>query len=107
MWLTLNNSDPTLAFADAARCLAELGHPHRLQIFNDLVKAGPAGRSVSEVQAKLGIPKSTLSHHIAQLVAVGLMTQSREGRVLRCRVDAERTRVMQDFLNRCCEGLPA
>ncbi len=106
MWLTLIETKPALAFEDAARCLAELGHPHRLQIFNDLVKAGAAGRSVSEIQAKLGIPKSTLSHHIAQLVAVGLMTQSREGRVLRCRFDPDRTRSMQSFLNHCCEGLP-
>jgi ArsR family transcriptional regulator, arsenate/arsenite/antimonite-responsive transcriptional repressor len=95
-----------LAFEEAARCLAELGHPHRLQIFNVLVKAGQAGLSVGEVQAHVGVPKSTLSHHLAQLVTIGLLSQSREGRVLRCRIDADRARLIQQFMNSCCEGLP-
>ena len=93
-------------FDEAARCLAELGHPHRLQAFDFLVKAGEGGCAVSAVQAHLGIPKSTLSHHLAKLVEVGLVTQVREGRVLRCRVVEERARAMRGFVERCCEGLP-
>ena len=96
-----------MAFEDAARCLAELGHPHRLQIFRLLIKAGGEGLSVGAIQDALGIPKSTLAHHIAQLVAAGLMTQSREGRVQRCRVDAMRGQGLLQFLvTDCCEGLP-
>ena len=98
--------DQALPFAEAARCLAELGHRHRLQIFNLLVKAGEAGCRVGDVQVALALPKSTLSHHLAQLVAIGLITQTREGRVLRCRIDAGRARLVQRFINRCCEGLP-
>ena len=98
--------DDALPFAEAARCLAELGHPYRLQIFNLLVKAGGAGCRVGEVQAAVEVPKSTLSHHLAQLVAIGLITQTREGRVLRCRIEADRARLVQQFVNRCCEGLP-
>jgi DNA-binding transcriptional ArsR family regulator len=96
-----------LAFEDAARCLAELGHPHRLQIFRLLIKAGEVGLSVGEIQSRLEIPKSTLAHHIAQLVSAGLMTQVREGRIQRCRVDALRGRGLLQFLvDDCCEGLP-
>jgi DNA-binding transcriptional ArsR family regulator len=63
--------------------------------------------SVGEIQRVLGIPKSTLAHHIAELVSAGLMSQSREGRVQRCRVDAERSRRLLKFLVAdCCEGLP-
>ncbi|MCW6508507.1 ArsR/SmtB family transcription factor [Lichenifustis flavocetrariae] len=98
--------DEALPFDVAARCLAELGHPHRLQIFEHLVRAGETGCAVGEVQAHLGIPKSSLSHHIAQLVGVGLVTQSREGRILRCRVERHRARLMKAFIDRCCEGLP-
>jgi ArsR family transcriptional regulator, arsenate/arsenite/antimonite-responsive transcriptional repressor len=98
---------PTLAFDDAARCLAELGHPHRLQIFHLLIRAGGVGLSVGELRGALQIPKSTLAHHIAQLVSAGLMTQRREGRIQRCRVDAERSRHLLKFLVAdCCEGLP-
>jgi ArsR family transcriptional regulator, arsenate/arsenite/antimonite-responsive transcriptional repressor len=96
-----------LAFDDAARCLAELGHPHRLQIFHLLIRAGEAGLSVGEIQGAVGIPKSTLAHHIAELVSAGLMTQRREGRIQRCLIDAERSRRLLKFLVAdCCEGLP-
>ena len=48
------------AVAAAARCLAELGHPHRLQIFRLLIRAGQGGLSVGEIQSELGIPKSPI-----------------------------------------------
>ncbi|MBV8105485.1 MAG: helix-turn-helix transcriptional regulator [Hyphomicrobiales bacterium] len=99
--------EKALTFEDAARCLAELGHPHRLQIFRVLIKAGEHGLPVGAIQQALGIPKSTLAHHIAQLAAAGLMTQNREGRVQRCRVDAVRGQALLNFLvSDCCDGLP-
>jgi ArsR family transcriptional regulator, arsenate/arsenite/antimonite-responsive transcriptional repressor len=96
----------SLPFAEAARSLAELGHPSRLQIFQLLVKVGEAGCKVGEIQEALNLPKSTVSHHLAELVAIGLVIQTREGRVLRCRIDANRARLVQQFVNSCCEGLP-
>jgi ArsR family transcriptional regulator, arsenate/arsenite/antimonite-responsive transcriptional repressor len=105
--MTRSNQASGMVFDDAARCLAELGHPHRLQIFHLLIKAGEQGLPVGAIQTALGIPKSTLAHHIAQLVAAGLMMQSREGRVQRCRVDAVRGQGLLKFLVAdCCEGLP-
>ena len=68
----------------AARCLEKLGNPTRLAIFRLLVKAGDQGLPVGQIQSHLGVPASTLSHHVAHLVNVGLVDQSREGRVLRC-----------------------
>ncbi len=95
-----------IAFDEAARCLAELGHPHRLQIFQLLIRAGDVGLAVGEIQKRLGIPKSTLAHHLAQLMAAGLMTQEREGRVQRCRIAAERASAFVNFFVTGCEGLP-
>lgn len=95
-----------LAFDDAARCLAELGHPHRLQAFQLLVRAGDPGLAVGEIERELKIPRSTLAHHMAQLVSAGLVTQTREGRIQRCRVEPERTRAFLSVLGECCEGLP-
>ena len=57
-----------------------------------LVKAGERGLACGEVQDALGIPKSTLAHHLGQLVAAGLVTQTREGRVQRCRINPDRAR---------------
>ncbi|HEX4768884.1 MAG TPA: helix-turn-helix domain-containing protein [Lichenihabitans sp.] len=98
--------EPALPFNQAARCLADLGHPHRLQAFQMLVRAGEAGLAVGEIERALNIPRSTLAHHLAQLVASGLIGQTREGRIQRCRVDAARTRAVLAVLGGCCEGLP-
>lgn len=69
----------------AAAVLAELGNGTRLTIFRLLVNAGPEGLSVGDIQGRLGIPWSTLSHHISRLVRVGLVEQIRDGRTLLCR----------------------
>lgn len=97
---------PAMDFSAAARCLAELGHPHRLQAFQLMVRAGPAGLAVGEIERALRVPRSTLAHHLAHLVGAGLVTQTREGRVQRCRVHPERTRAFLRILGECCEGLP-
>jgi ArsR family transcriptional regulator len=90
----------------AAKRLAELGNASRLKAFRLLVQAGCEGLPVGDIQAHLGIPQSTLSHHIAHLVAAGLITQTREGRVLRCRVDFDAIRdVLSFLLEDCCSGI--
>lgn len=90
----------------AAKCLAELGSPSRLEAFRLLVKAGPEGLAVGEIQNRLGIPASTLSHHLAHLVSAGLISQEREGRVLRCRVEYEViTGVLEFLMKDCCAGI--
>ena len=68
----------------AAKKLAELGHTTRLSIFRYLVKVGNQGAPVGQIQEKLNVPGSTLSHHINRLVSVGLIKKVRESRVLYC-----------------------
>jgi ArsR family transcriptional regulator len=101
-------SVPVMDLAHAARCLEKLGNPTRLAVFRLLVRAGEAGLAVGELQAHLGVPASTLSHHVAQLVNVGLVTQAREGRVLRCRPDfAVMDALMAYLTEECCRGVAA
>ena len=89
--------------AKAALCMEKLGHPTRLEIVRALVRAGPEGLKVGEVQRHLDIPASTLSHHLLNLVTVGLVSQVRHGRVLRCRADYD---LMADLVavltEECC-----
>ncbi|MDW1843676.1 helix-turn-helix domain-containing protein, partial [Vibrio sp. Vb0839] len=55
------------------------------------------------VQEKLGIPASTLSHHISSLASAGLITQRREGRILFCVAEYECLDDVIDFLRaECC-----
>lgn len=64
----------------SALMLAALGNEHRLRIYRLLVRAGSGGLNVGELQERLAIPASTLSHHIAALRHADLVTQHREGR---------------------------
>ena len=89
----------------AAAQLAELGHTTRLEIYRVLVRAGHSGLPVSSIQSKLNIPGSTLSHHISRLVKVGLVSQLREGRVLRCTAQYQELDGLIHFLSKeCCQG---
>lgn len=93
---------------ELARCLEKLGNPTRLRIYRLLVRAGPDGLPVGKIQQALGVPASTLSHHIFHLMSVGLVTQTREGRVLRCRPNYElMNSIVQMLTEECCIDLAA
>lgn len=86
-----------------AKAFKELGHPTRLAIFKRLVKSGNQGIAVGVVQDELGIPGSTLSHHISSLASAGLLKQRREGRTLYCVVEYETLQSVVNFLqDECC-----
>jgi DNA-binding transcriptional ArsR family regulator len=87
----------------AARQLESLGNPTRLSIYRLLVKSGPGGRPVGEIQKELEIPASTLYHHLAHLVQSDLICQVREGRVLRCQPNFQQMNQLLTFLtDECC-----
>ncbi len=87
----------------AAICLEKLGNPTRLEIFRLLVKVGNDGLPVGEIQDSLAVPASTLSHHLSHLVHAGLVTQTREGRVLRCSPNFPLMDALIGFLTaECC-----
>ena len=89
----------------AAKRLAELGHCTRLAIFRHLVKCGPKGCPVGEMQRTLAIPGSTLSHHLGRLMSAGLVEQRREGRILYCLpVFSALDEVINFLTDECCAG---
>jgi DNA-binding transcriptional ArsR family regulator len=91
---------------DLANCLEKLGNPTRLAIFRLLVRAGQNGLPVGELQSRLGVPSSTLSHHILFLVTASLIRQERLGRVLQCKPSFERMNAIIEALTaECCVGL--
>jgi DNA-binding transcriptional ArsR family regulator len=88
---------------DAAARLEALGNTTRLKIYRMLVRAGHAGLPVGRLQERLKIPASTLSHHIKTLVAVGLVSQLREGTTLICHAEYDVMRGLVGFLvAECC-----
>lgn len=86
-----------------ARCLEALGQPVRLAVYRALVRAGPEGRSVGELQEMLDIPRSTLSFHLRRLIEVGLVRQERQGTTLICHADiAVMDQTLGFLMRECC-----
>lgn len=83
---------------EAASQLEALGNPTRLELYRILVRAGHAGLAVSKVQEKLGIPASTLSHHLHRLILTGLVTQERRATTLICRAQYPAMNELLGFL---------
>jgi ArsR family transcriptional regulator, arsenate/arsenite/antimonite-responsive transcriptional repressor len=89
----------------AARCLAELGNLTRLDIYRLLVRAGPPGLNITDIQTRLDVPASTLAFHLRGLVGAGLVAQEKTGRTVICRAQYHRVNAVIEFLREhCCEG---
>jgi ArsR family transcriptional regulator len=90
----------------AAQRLAELGNLTRLQIVRLLVRAGPEGLPIGELQSRLDVPASTLAFHLRGLVMAGLLHQQKEGRVVRCTPNIAAINETLAFVKEnCCAGL--
>lgn len=92
--------DQVARYADM---LAALGTEARLRIIRLLLAAHPNGLVVGEIGAELGIPPSTLSHHLDKLKNEGLVAVRRESTFLRY---SARTEALQEILSflfaECC-----
>jgi len=92
--------DQTLKYADM---FSAMGTEARLRIMQLLLKAHPDGLVVNEIQAELGIPGSTLSHHLDKLRIEGLIKVQRESTFLRYRANTEALQELLQFLYaECC-----
>ena len=82
---------PSREARELAQAFRALGNPHRLAIYLRLLRhAETQGASVlhscalQELIDKLDIGAPTISHHIKELVAAGLISVTRDGKYLRC-----------------------
>jgi len=87
-----------MEISDASRSFATLGHPGRLAVFRLLVRFAPRGARPTEIAAALGLRANTLSHHLADLTAAGLVAVTREGRSLFYTVDLAATEALIGYL---------
>jgi ArsR family transcriptional regulator len=87
-------------FADM---FAAMGTEARLRIMRLLLSAHPDGMVVGDIGSELGIPASTLSHHLDKLKNKDLVSVVREGTFLRYSANAEALREILAFLYaECC-----
>jgi len=85
--------------------LAALGNEARLRVVRLLLAAHPQGMVVGDIQAELGMPGSTLSHHLEKLRQEGLVAVRRERRFLwyTARIDML-TELVAFLYAECCTG---
>ena len=92
--------DQTARFADM---FAAISTEARLRIVRLLLSAHPGGMVVGDIQSELGIPPSTLSHHLDKLKNESLVTVRREGVFLRYAANHEALQELLAFLYaECC-----
>jgi ArsR family transcriptional regulator, arsenate/arsenite/antimonite-responsive transcriptional repressor len=91
---------------DAARyadMFAAMGAEPRLRIVRLLLAAHPKGLVAGEIQDELGIPASTLSHHLDKLKSQDLVSVRREGTFLWYTANTDSLRGIMDFIYaECC-----
>ncbi len=86
-----------------ADMFAALGAEPRLRIMRLLLAAHPQGLVVGDIQDELGIPASTLSHHLDKLKNEELVQVRREGTFLWYTANTEALREIMSFLYaECC-----
>jgi ArsR family transcriptional regulator, arsenate/arsenite/antimonite-responsive transcriptional repressor len=97
------SQSPDQQIARYADMLGALGAEPRLRIVRLLLAAHPGGLVVGEIGAELGIPPSTLSHHLDKLKNEGLVSVRRESTFLRY---AAKTKTLQEIVGflfaECC-----
>jgi ArsR family transcriptional regulator len=90
---------------DVVRALAALAQPIRLQVFRALVVAGTEGMTPSALVEAIGVPATSLSFHLKELMHAGLITQERLGRNLVYRAAVDRMNALLGYLTEnCCQG---
>jgi DNA-binding transcriptional ArsR family regulator len=89
--------------AKFADMFSAMGTEPRLRIMQLLLSAHPDGLVVSEIQAELDIPNSTLSHHLDKLRNEDLVQVRRESTFLRYTAKTEALQELLQFLYaECC-----
>jgi DNA-binding transcriptional ArsR family regulator len=95
-----SEAEQTARFADM---LAAMGTEPRLRIIRLLLTAHPEGLVVGEIQSELGIPPSTLSHHLDKLKNEDLVRVRRESTYLRYTANTSALEELLTFLYaECC-----
>jgi len=92
----------------ALGALSALSHESRLAAFRQLVQAGPQGMSVGELRERLDLPPATLTAHLNVLRSAALVSDQREGRVIRVRANYLQMNALLAYLTEnCCAGAEA
>ncbi len=87
-----------------AEQLSALGNPTRLGILRYVVQGEATGTPAGDIQSRLDVPASTLSHHLERLASAGLLEARREGTFIYYRADYDALKALTNYLwEDCCK----
>lgn len=87
--------------------LAALAQESRLTVFRLLVQAGPEGLAATRISEQVGVPPSSLSFHLKEMVHADLVTSRQEGRFVIYTANFKTMNgVIQFLTENCCGGNP-
>ncbi len=93
--------------SEAAAAFAALSQETRLDLMRLLIAEGASGLPAGDIAARLEVPASTLSFHLAALERAGLTQPTRQGRQIIHAVRFAGLRQLLAFLTEtCCGGRP-
>lgn len=96
-----------MEISKAVALLGALAQESRLVVFRLLVQAGPAGLAAGRISQEAGIPPSSLSFHLRELLHAGMVSSRHEGRFVIYSANYQAAQDLVDFLARnCCESSP-
>ncbi|MDI3295982.1 ArsR/SmtB family transcription factor [Janthinobacterium tructae] len=85
--------------------LVVLAQESRLASFRLLIQAGPQGVAATKIAEHIGIPPSSLSFHLKELVHAGLVVPRQDGRFVSYAADVDNMNALIGFLtDNCCSG---
>jgi len=103
----MNKKRKTERITRYADMFAAMGNDARLRIMRLLLTVHPTGMIVGDIQTELGIPKSTLSHHLDKLRIEELVQVRRNGTFLWYTADIDSLQEIMKFLySECCSRKP-
>jgi DNA-binding transcriptional ArsR family regulator len=92
---------------DAVKALGALAQETRLSIFRLLIEHGPQGLTAGKIAEALDILPATLSFHLKELSAAGLLAARTESRFIYYSARFDRMNELVSFLTaNCCGGNP-
>ena len=87
-----------------AEQLSALGHPVRLAILRFVVQSGGGGAAAGDIQGRLDMPASTLSHHLERQADAGLLSTRNDGTCHNYAAEYPALRALTDYLwEECCK----
>ena len=99
----MSHPDPILH--QVTRQLKALAHAGRLGVLRAVVHGPMEGTPAGQIQTHLGMPASTLSHHLADLTEAGLLAAVRQGTTIRYAAHFDQLKFLTEYLwQDCCGG---